>query len=56
MKHGMFHVSGMVILYVLCVAFNLEVSENIFLASISAAGVIIAAVNIADGIKGHEPS
>ena len=56
MKHGMYHVTGMVILYVVCIAFKFPVSENIFLAGISAAGVIITAVNIADGMKGHEPA
>ena len=56
MKHGMYHVTGMVVLYVICVAFKFPVSENIFVAGISAAGVIITAVNIADGMKGHEPA
>ena len=55
MKHGMYHVTGIVMIYVTCRAFDLTVSDAIFLAAISAAGVIITALNIADAWKGHDP-
>jgi hypothetical protein len=54
MKHGMQHVTGIVILYVFCIAIKLEVDSNVFLSAIGAATLIISALNLADGIKGHE--
>ncbi len=54
MKHGMLHVTGIVILYIFSKYLKLEVDSDIFFAGISAAGVIIATLNVADGMKKGE--
>jgi uncharacterized membrane protein len=41
-------------LYIFMAAFELNPSEMIFGAAIAAIGAIVSALNIADGMKGHE--
>jgi hypothetical protein len=55
MKYGMKFVGGITAIYIVGKLFGLDLDASIFVTAIGSAGIIITALNIADGIKGHEP-
>jgi hypothetical protein len=53
-KLGMIHVEVITFLYTVCRIAKVDVNVDLFLAAIAAAAIIIATLNLADGMKKGE--
>lgn len=54
MEYGLKFVAMVTLTYVAGKALGAELDSNVFVSAIGAAGLIIGALNIADGMKGNE--